>query len=89
MALETGYLLLRRSAVAIETSVGVDEATVWLQVPIDVWSLETLDTPIYPQSCFQLGVARHLVSEINYEFQIRITIFGTTDRLTGQCKSLT
>jgi hypothetical protein len=46
-------------------------------------------SPIYPQSRFQLGVARHIVSEINSEFQIRITIFGTANRLTGQRKSLT
>ena len=63
-----------------------EESVVWLPVPIDAWSLKTLDTPIYPQSRFQLGVARYLVNEIHSEFQIRITIFGTADRFTGQRK---
>ena len=60
-----------------------EDAGVWLQLPIDAWSLKTLDTPIYPQSRFQLGVARHIASEIKSDFQIRVTILGTADRFTG------
>ena len=63
-----------------------EEAAVWLPVPIDAWSLKSLDTPIYPQSRFQLGVARYIASEVNSEFQLRITILGVADRLTGQRK---
>jgi len=73
----------------VKSSADDGEATVWLQVPMDAWSLKTLDTPIYPQSRFQLGVARHIASEINSEFEIRITIFGMADRFTGQRKMLT
>jgi hypothetical protein len=76
-------------ATLIKPSANDEEAAVWLQVPMDAWSLQTLDTPIYPQSRFQLGVARHIGSEINSEFQIRITILGTADRFTGQRKMLT
>lgn len=63
-----------------------EETAVWLPIPIDAWSLKSLDTPIYPQSRFQLGVARYVASEVNSEFQLRITILGVADRLTGQRK---
>jgi hypothetical protein len=63
-----------------------DGAMVWLPVPMDAWSLKTLHTPIYPQSRFQLGVARYIASEINSEFQVRIAILGAADRFTGQRK---
>jgi hypothetical protein len=66
-----------------------EDAGVWLQLPMDAWSLKTLDTPIYPQSRFQLGVARHIASEIKSDFQIRVTILGTADRFTGQRKMST
>ena len=55
----------------------------WVKVPIDAWSLETLDAPIYPQSRFQLGVARHIAKAVDAEFQIRVTILGTANRFTG------
>ncbi len=76
-------------AAMVSTSASDEESVVWLPVPIDAWSLKTLDTPIYPQSRFQLGVAQYLASEINSEFQIRITIFGTADRFSGQRKTST
>jgi hypothetical protein len=72
------------AALIISPPANEEESVVWLPVPIDAWSLKTLDTPIYPQSRFQLGVARYLVNEIDSEFQIRITLFGTADRFTGQ-----
>jgi len=81
---------LPASLAALVTATADDDgAMVWLPVPMDAWSLKTLDTPIYPQSRFQLGVARHIASEIDSEFQIRITIFGAADRFTGQRKMTT
>ena len=55
----------------------------WVKVPIDVWSLKTLDAPIYPQSRFQLGVSRHIAKEVDAAFQIRVKILGTANRFTG------
>lgn len=73
-------------AALVMPSANDEEATFWLPVPLDAWSLKTLDTPIYPQSRFQLGVARHIASELQSDFQIRITILGVADRFTGQRK---
>jgi len=55
----------------------------WVKVPIDAWSLKTLAAPIYPQSRFQLGVARHIAKEVDAEFQVRAKILGTANRFTG------
>jgi len=55
----------------------------WVKVPIDAWSLKTLDAPIYPQSRFQLGVARHIAKGVDSEFQVRVKILGTANRITG------
>jgi len=64
-----------------------DELPDWVAVPIDAWSLSSLDTPIYPQSRFQLGVAKQIASEVSSEFQIRITLLGCANRFTGLRKS--
>ena len=56
---------------------------VWIKVPIDTWSLQSLNTPIYPQARFQLGVAQHIASIVDSEFQVRVTILGTANRFTG------
>jgi len=65
------------------TPAGPDEIAVWLAVPIDAWSLETLDTPVYPQARFQLGVAERIATDINASFQVRVTSLGTASRFTG------
>jgi hypothetical protein len=61
-----------------------DVLMVWSAVPIDAWSLETLDTPIYPQSRFQLGVARAILQKIEPEFSARIAILGASNRFYGK-----
>ena len=55
----------------------------WVRVPIDAWSLKTLNAPIYPQSRFQLGVARRIAEEVDAEFQVRVKILGIANRFTG------
>lgn len=64
---------------ASETEEGFD----WVMIPIDEWSLQTLDTPIYPQSRFQLGVARQIAAQVNSEDQVRVTLLGIASRFTG------
>jgi hypothetical protein len=56
----------------------------WVAVPLDSWSLHTLKTPIYPQSRFQLGVARHLAQWVDAELEMRIIVLGPANRFTGQ-----
>lgn len=61
-----------------------EEFVLWLTVPIDAWSLEALNTPIYPQARFQLGVAEKVASTIGTGDQVRITMLGTASRFTGK-----
>lgn len=56
----------------------------WVVVPIEAWSLQSLHTPIYPQSRFQLGVAKHIAKQLDSEFEVRATVLGPAQRLTGQ-----
>ncbi len=64
-----------------------DEMPVWVSIPLDAWSLQSLHTPIYPQSRFQLGVARQIASVIDSEFAIRVTVLGAAGRFTGRRQS--
>ena len=64
-----------------------DEMPVWVSIPIDAWSLQSLDTPIYPQSRFQLGVAQQVASVVDSEFQLRVTVLGTASRFSGRRQS--
>ena len=61
-----------------------EDVTAWIKVPLDTWSLQSLNTPIYPQARFQLGVAQHIASVVGTEFQLRVTILGTASRFTGR-----
>ena len=69
------------------TPTNPDEFTVWTTIPIDTWSLQTLDTPIYPQARFQLGVAEQILTDWNAGFQARITVLGTASRFNGARRS--
>ncbi len=62
-----------------------DEETLeWVLVPIDAWSLQSLDTPIYPQARFQLGVAKKIASAVDSEGNVRVTVLGSANRFTGR-----
>lgn len=56
----------------------------WVALPIDAWSLESLDSPIYPQARFQLGVAEALAGAIDAEYGIRATTLGVASRFSGE-----
>jgi hypothetical protein len=56
----------------------------WVAVPLDAWSLATLKTPVYPQSRFQLGVARELAQWVDPDLEMRIIVLGPASRFTGQ-----
>lgn len=55
----------------------------WSWLRIDLWSLESTGTPIYPEDRFQLGVARSVAREANLRDSIRILHEEESDRWSG------
>ncbi len=82
-----GRLPSELAALIAQPSLPEGEMLDWVIVPIDAWSLRSLDTPIYPQSRFQLGVAKTIASLVDSESEVRVTILGTANRFTGQRQS--
>ncbi len=76
---DTLQKLVQQRAPSLEE--GLD---VWADVPIDAWSLAVLDTPIYPQSRFQLGVARALLERSSGAWSMRVTVMGVANRFNGE-----
>ncbi len=64
-----------------------ESAVVWVRVPLSRWSLASLDSPIYPQARFELGVARALAARVNSRFAIKVTVLGTAGRFDGRRQS--
>jgi hypothetical protein len=58
-----------------------EEILGWVNVPIDRWSLQSLDTPIYPQARFQFGVAREIAGMVDSETHIRVIGSGVRESL--------
>ena len=52
------------------------------------WSLQQLGVPVYPQSRFQLGVARAVGAQLNNDGSLRITEKSQSDRRTGKRSSV-
>lgn len=55
----------------------------WMQLPIDRWSLDALDAPIYPQARFQLGVASAVFAPSQFD-RFQIVIASAPERFTGK-----
>ncbi len=55
----------------------------WCMIRIDRWSLNALETPIYPQGRFQLGVALALARRHQLETDIRVVYHGPANRWSG------
>jgi hypothetical protein len=76
-----------RAVVAIDRQNGgenMPEDFSWVSLPLEAWSLKTLDSPIYPQARFQLGVAATISKSLDSEFGIRVTVLGPAARLDGE-----
>ncbi len=67
-----------RGMMASTTDMGEFES----EVPIGRWSLESLGVPVYPQSRFQVGVARSVAQRVSHDFAIRCIVWGAADRFT-------
>lgn len=55
-----------------------------VEIPLDQWSLTAIKVPIYPQSRFQLGLARYLADQIAAEHGIHVEVWSTASRWDGQ-----
>ena len=63
----------------LETQWGVDE---WYRFRIDLWSLDAVHAPIYPQDRFQVGVALAACHQFELT-RIKVWIEGPANRWTG------
>lgn len=68
---------------------GDDSLTIWREVPMDRWSLQALDTPIYPQARFQLGVAEWLATGLSAHDGVRVRLLSSSARWSGARTHLT
>ncbi len=59
------------------------EQSLWANVAVERWSLETLGVPVYPQQRFYVAVARQVAREAD-EFGVRVTLLGVANRWSGQ-----
>lgn len=55
-----------------------------VELDLSEWSLSELGVPVYPQSRFQLGVARAVRNQMSNDRLLRVTIKSRSDRRTGQ-----
>jgi len=54
------------------------------RVRIDLWSLETLGVPIYPENRFRVGVALWIIERHGLKKQIALELAGPADRLSDR-----
>lgn len=65
-------------------------ASIWRRLPLDRWSLDVLETPIYPQSRFQWGVVRAILSRVSaHDGDWMAVATAAPDRRSGQAKKET
>lgn len=60
-----------------------DAAGLYAQVPLDAWSLEQLDAPIYPQARFQLGVAMAVAERAGIAREAVLQLRSVSRRVDG------
>ena len=53
------------------------------ELPLDRWSLESLNVPIYPQLRFQLGIVEWLQQRCGEENVLEVTVVRPGSRLKG------
>ncbi len=55
----------------------------WVQVPLDRWALQTLQTPLYPAARSQLGVARGVLHACGLADRSQVIVLGLANRWAG------
>ena len=66
----------------VEAAPGDDPS--WRVLRLDLWSLESLAVPIYPQSRFQLGVAEAVIARFGLIHRAEVLRFDLADRISGE-----
>ena len=56
----------------------------WRELEMGRWSIECLSAPIYPQSRFQIAVARAFAAAHGLEAVLRVVVASRADRYTGE-----
>lgn len=69
----------------------VSQSTFWHRIALDRWSLNTLETPIYPQARFHWGVFRAMLRQIGPETadSWMVVESASPDRRSGRAKQET
>lgn len=85
-------LLIPKSEIAslpqeLQPLIRQPDENLYVSVPLDRWSLETLRAPIYPQSRFELGVALAVIQYSGLERQAKLIVRGPASRMTGKRES--
>jgi hypothetical protein len=57
-----------------------------MRLRIDLWSLEVLRVPIYPENRFRLGIVREVMQRADLEGELILDLYGSANRLSGQRK---
>lgn len=58
-------------------------ATAWWRLRLDLWSLEELAAPLYPQHRFQIGVAAAVAERYRLQEGIQVILESPADRWSG------
>ncbi|MEZ6138249.1 MAG: hypothetical protein R3C53_25480 [Pirellulaceae bacterium] len=61
-----------------------DPNGLWRRIALGRWSLDSLQTPIYPQARFELGVARQIAQHVGSVVTIRAELLGAAHRWNGR-----
>ena len=69
---------------AVRNHLAADKDSVWQELRLDEWSLESLSVPVYPQSRYQLALAIELAERFDIDpSAIRCRLRSASDRMDG------
>ncbi|WP_372725767.1 hypothetical protein [Novipirellula sp.] len=60
-----------------------DDSDGWHRLQMNLWSLDRLNVPIYPQARFQLAVASRVAHLYDLSGSVRVIVKGVADRRSG------
>ena len=60
-----------------------DDSDGWHRLQLNLWSLDRLNVPIYPQARFQLAVASRVAHLYDLSDSVRVIVKGVADRRSG------
>ncbi|GAA5507103.1 hypothetical protein Rcae01_02558 [Novipirellula caenicola] len=60
-----------------------DDSDGWHRLQMNLWSLDRLNVPVYPQARFQLAVASRIAHLYDLSDSVRVIVKGVADRRSG------